>query len=229
MDFKVKCVRYIRDNPQQFTVGKVYSVVNGVLISDHKMDFTAWSDPRCGSNRSSNFESLVEWFRGSYEFELVEEKKMFTKKDLKNGDVIVRRNGNAEIAIVDQGVFVTKGGFNRLSAVNDDLTTDESSWDIVKVIRPTKEYHCQFATAEHNNWGNIVYDRERDTKRLYNGKVVCIDNTGNERSYTVGKIYQFVDGKFTADNGAVRGFHTPFTSFEEWAAWTSSEFIEVKE
>ena len=176
------------------------------------------------------------WVDGMFEG-LAEDKKMFTKSDLKNGDVIVRRNGSVEIAIVDLGVFITKDGWNNLKTLADDLTDGEypidKDWDIMKVYRPVKNYHCQFYPDNYKK-GDLVFDRERDVKPvkpLYNGKVVCIDNVDNPTLYTIGKIYQFKDGYLTADNGyrypgvANDAIHT----FEEWDKWTASEFIEIKE
>ena len=162
---------------------------------------------------------------------------MFTKSDLKNGDVIVRRNGNVEIAIVDLGVFVDKTGWNDLDRVNDDLTNSSSwrdSWDIVKVIRPNRKYHCQFCCVEHDGWGELVYDRERDVKPVklpYNGKVVCIDlNKNNYGLYTVGKVYQFKDGVLTADDGGeIDNYDEPFYSFEDFTEFSGSKWIEIKE
>ena len=63
----------------------------------------------------------------------------------------------------------------------------------------------------------------------YNGKVVCVDTCGRNQSlYTIGKIYEFVDGKLTDD----RGWHLPampVSSFEEWTNHTGSKFIEIVE
>jgi len=87
--------------------------------------------------------------------------------------------------------------------------------------------------------GELVYDRERDTKPveptkpLYNGKVVCTDLcvSGNEELYTVGKVYVFKDGKLTADNG-YKYPYSPYhyiSSFDEWSKWTTAKFLELKE
>ena len=68
-----------------------------------------------------------------------------------------------------------------------------------------------------------------EDKTLYNGKVVCIDLCGcNKRIYTVGKIYQFVDGKIKTDEGCPIPFN-PVHSFEEWNSLSDSKFIEIKE
>lgn len=40
--------------------------------------------------------------------------------------------------------------------------------------------------------------------KYYNGKVVCISNKINDHDFTVGKVYEIKDGKFTDNNHAVR-------------------------
>ena len=235
MDFKVKCVRYIKGGEKYFTVGKVYDVVNGVLTSDNGYEYNTWSDSYW-EGRGNNFESLQKWFKGRLEFELVEEKKVFTKSDLKNGDVIVRRNGWVEIVIVDLNVLVTNNeGWNDLSDVREDLTDidseDDFDYDIVKVYRPREKHQCVFNKLGYTK-GELVYDRERDTKKpLYNGKVVCIEVGINQNIYTLGKIYQFKDGVLTADNGSKSTDWgcTPFESFEQFTEYSASKFIEIKE
>lgn len=162
---------------------------------------------------------------------------VFTKDDLKNGDIILRNNGEVEIAIVDRGVFVSARGWMSLNNVNEDLTHNghDSGWDIKQVRRPTSEGQCQFCAFSYE-WGELVYDRERDTKPLYNGKVVCID-AGNNDCYTVGKIYQFKDGQLTANSGKQfpKGNTLPSKSsvkihnFEDWKDWSTAKWLEIKE
>ena len=163
------------------------------------------------------------------ELELVEDKKMFTKKDLKNGDVIKKRNGNVEILVLPLGTLVCScGEFNFFSDIRDDLTSKNGSeYDIVAVRRPTEAYHCKFR-AFKDEVGELVYDRERDTKPLYNGKVVCIDS-GSVSSLTVGKIYKFVNGNGIADTG-VNITNSPVTDFNDLARrFLTVKFIEIKE
>lgn len=160
----------------------------------------------------------------------VEEKKVFTKSDLKNGDVVVLRNGDVQIAIVDLGLFITRSGFNRIKDWDESLKEveyEECEWDIVQVFRPTEDWHCQFNSSSH---GTLVYDRERDTKKLYNGKVVCISLNGYTNAYTVGKIYEFKNGCITDDSGYTFGKgKEKFYTFEDFAKFTASKFIEVVE
>jgi hypothetical protein len=235
MEFKVKCV-YSGDNCcSHFTVGEVYEVTEDGLKTNQGQFYTLWKN---GSGEN-NFEKLRKWFvehskMCDYRFELVEDKKMFTKSDLKNGDVIVRRNGWVEIVIVDLDVLVSKHGWDSLYDINEDLTDCDSQnysdeYDIVKVYRPRERYHCVFDKDAYTK-GTLVYDRERDTKKpLYNGKVVCVELNGNTM-YTVGKIYQFKDGIMTADNGLTYPSRfNPIHNFEAWNKWTASKFIEIKE
>lgn len=232
MDFKVKCVR-VKSYPEYFTEGKVYDVVNGSILADEGTNFDTWSDPKCDKTYSNTFECLKKWFKRWYDFELVEDKKVFTKSDLKNGDVVVLRDGTAWITIVDLNMFVGMDGWNDFTEFNEDLTDiDEAEcFDIVKVYRPTDKYHCQCYEEAYTE-GELIYDREGDTEptQLYNGKVVCIDLNGkNKDNYTVGKIYEFKDGRMTCDCGHIFGKDEPFHTFEDWKEFTGSKFIEVVE
>lgn len=226
MSFKVRCVSV---NPKEghFTLNKVYEVESDKIYDDYGKAFTAWS------HKGKNAQALIDWFAPcNWLFEeVVEEKKMFTKKDLKNGDVILRANGEVSIFIENLEMFVSTDGWMPLDKVCDDLTHHNSNreWDIVEVRRPKVKYECQFG-AFRNNLGELVYDRERDTKRLYNGKVICIENhAGNSHHYTVGKIYQFVDGKLTTDHGGKLPHFEKIYSFEDWEKYSNSKFLEVKE
>lgn len=72
--------------------------------------------------------------------------------------------------------------------------------------------------------------KEEPKKEPYNGKVVCVKNTlGNEKAYTVGKIYQFKDGRFIDDRGNKTPdlFAKPCYSFAEWDDFSCSEWLEV--
>ena len=154
---------------------------------------------------------------------------MFTKNNLRTGDFVLRANGVEEVFIKEAGVFIGIEGYMRFISLADDLTEPgDDEWDIVKVRRPIETHHYQFDCP---NFGKVVYERERDTKKRYNGKVVCIDNTYNPHNYTVGKIYQFNDGVITDDDGFEFGNieGEMFYTFEDWAKWTGSKFIEIVE
>lgn len=71
-------------------------------------------------------------------------------------------------------------------------------------------------------------EKKEEPPKLYNGKVVCVSNHSNPTKYTVGKIYQFVNGKIGGDNGLLVPFD-PVHSLEEFNKWSNSKFIEVVE
>lgn len=64
----------------------------------------------------------------------------------------------------------------------------------------------------------------------YSGKVVCV-KVYEGAAYTVGKIYEFKDGKVRIDNGCIFPSGDPIKSLDEWNNfdWTLAKFIELKE
>jgi hypothetical protein len=67
--------------------------------------------------------------------------------------------------------------------------------------------------------------------KYYNGKVVCVNNINNTQAYTIGKVYEFIDGRMTDDLGQLmpRTCFDKITSFEHWNKWTSAKFIPLVE
>jgi hypothetical protein len=69
--------------------------------------------------------------------------------------------------------------------------------------------------------------------KYYNGKVVCTDNVSNTIDYTIGKIYEFIDGTFKSDFGTYvhefRGRNCKFKSFNEWKQFSTAKWLEIKE
>lgn len=93
------------------------------------------------------------------------------------------------------------------------------------------EHRDRWTVEEGTTW--ITEENfEPYVEPLYNGKVVCVDNKWNKGLYTVGKIYQFKDGQMTNDDDYKTPEDSkvdPIHNFEDWAKWTSSKFIEIKE
>lgn len=85
---------------------------------------------------------------------------MFKKSDLKNGDVVLLRDGDVGIAIPDVNVVVFEDGWDELEAFNIDMsdsTSDlDNSFDIVKVRRPMEPSDCCFKAFERG-LGELVY------------------------------------------------------------------------
>ena len=90
-------------------------------------------------------------------------KKEFTKDDLRNGDVVLRRNGDVEIFLAEiaDGLFMDKNrAFGHLSAVFDDLTGDfVKERDIIAVRRPNTLEDMSFDAFE-KKLGRLVYERK---------------------------------------------------------------------
>lgn len=71
---------------------------------------------------------------------------------------------------------------------------------------------------------------EKPKEEFYNGKVVCVDNTLNGDTLTVGKIYKFTDGFMIDDNGRRRHYYGgAVKSLEDFNKQFSAKFIEVVE
>lgn len=157
---------------------------------------------------------------------LVEDKKVFTKSDLKSGMFGYFDNETDDwFVIVGDRFIYQKGLGDYVIKLNDNLEMPSGR-------KITALYSAICFDHATKFMGNLIWKREEkkpEPKPLYNGKVVCIDNTGNLSAYTVGKIYQFKDGVLTNDRGTKYREINPVTSFEDWVDWTSSKFIEIKE
>lgn len=151
---------------------------------------------------------------------------MFTYKDLKTGMFGVTDTGEYFVVIGDNIVYKS-GGYDKVNEFGANLY---NGWDkIEKVYEGVYSFNMlQSAINGKYPFVKLVFDRNTD-KPTYNGKVVCIDNTNNEHIYTVGKIYQFNDGKLTGDCGKQYPHCAPIYSFKEWEMWTNAKFIEIKE
>ena len=154
----------------------------------------------------------------------MEEKKMFTKSDLKTGMFDVMDNG-FKFVVVGDSLIYSNGEWDRVSTLDENL--EMFSKKVMKVYDNVVSFNNLERTSNRP-----IYDRERDTKKLYNGKVVCIGlNVPNNVHYTVGKIYEFKDGRMTTDYGyRVGGSEDQkFYSLEDFVEFTSCKFIEVVE
>lgn len=92
----------------------------------------------------------------------------FTKSDLRNGDVILRRKGDVEIVCLETGTFIRQtSGWNNLSDINEDLTSklgcycSMPDYDIIAVRRPTKPGDCRFSAFDEKA-GELIYDRGKE-------------------------------------------------------------------
>ena len=93
----------------------------------------------------------------------------FTKANLKNGDVILRADGDVEIVCIDTGTLICQYGFNALTELNEDLTsvfsTEDDNGDVVAVRRPITPADCQFSAFE-DRFGKLVYERKTEPEEM---------------------------------------------------------------
>ena len=114
---------------------------------------------------------------------------MFTKKDLRSGDVCIQRSGDVMIYIdCFNGVFVRKDNCDTVKGWNDnlcgsDIYDDTGFFDIMKVYRPEEPYQCQFSENEYTK-GRRVFDRKRDNNPI-------LDK--DEREYLSAVIKPFIN------------------------------------
>lgn len=83
---------------------------------------------------------------------------------------------------------------------------------------------------DFNVGAKIAFERlmEPEKPEFYNGKVVCVNNNGND--YTIGKIYEFTDGVIINDVGCrIYGVIEPFKTFKDFQSFSTAEWLEVKE
>lgn len=124
-----------------------------VLKEDSCYDFNKGEIYTIGHYKSCNY-TILEW---------KDYMNNFKKSNLKNGDIIVRRNGSIEIVCVETGVLITENGkFNLLKYIKEDLTSSYCEiFDIVEVYRPEEPFQCSFLREEFQE-GELVYYREPD-------------------------------------------------------------------
>ena len=156
------------------------------------------------------------------ELELVEDKKVFTKKDLKTGMFGYFDNERDDwFVIVGDRFMYESGSGDFVHFINDNLVMP-SGRKITALYTGICFLHAKMPS------NTPIWKREKE-KPLYNGKVVCIAVNNNIGEYTKGKIYQFKEGILTNDNGEKMREGNPATSFKDWRRWSSAEWLEVVE
>lgn len=85
--------------------------------------------------------------------------KEFTKKDLKNGDVVVRRDGSVGIVCTEVGVVIGQNEHSEMRLLTDDLRDYRINYDIMDIYRPKRPWQCQFHKEAYLK-GEHVYHRD---------------------------------------------------------------------
>lgn len=94
---------------------------------------------------------------------------------------------------------------------------------------PSDEY--KWETGRKLALMRLLEEDKPEEKPLYNGKVVCVANRyEDEDAFTVGKIYQFVNGYFINDLGLKSPESIKIRTFKEWAnLGNCSKWVEIVE
>ena len=90
--------------------------------------------------------------------------KNFTKKNLKDGDFVVLRNGDIGVIVQNiEAIVLQDGSYLAVSKYNDDLYI-ESEWREFDIMKICRDVHCfNAAKAEFDRGSSskyIVYERE---------------------------------------------------------------------
>lgn len=125
----------------------------------------------------------------------------------------------------------------RAVLVNFGKTTLARLYENGKVTR-TAEAKCSPSDKFDFAVGaKLAFERlneKTEPKKLFNGKAVCIEKANDYCAYTVGKIYEFKDGKTTLDNGESYPENgNEVTSIDDWNSRypriVLAKFLEIKE
>lgn len=128
------------------------------------------------------------------------------KSDLKDMMIVESRDGERYVVVGDRLYYGS--GYLPLSSFTDDLkyvSRTYESGDIVKVYSPIKYLPTADDLNRVEQLCTLEWEREDDPDLPFNGKAVYTGQ-GQTRGdgYTVGKIYEFVKGSTTDDDGARR-------------------------
>lgn len=159
--------------------GKVWNDILGRPNGSTYLEYTRWKEYK--SDTCYNFNRDLYARIGYYEkqgYTILEWSDFmnakFTKADLKTGDVIQQRNG--EIGVVNRHLEMITckgGGWIDLDRFRNDLThVFGKNYDIILVRRPKEKADCNF-DAIKQEWGTLVYDRDRDEPEEMTLAEVC--------------------------------------------------------
>lgn len=103
-----------------------------------------------------------------------------------------------------------------------------------KVIKTATAKCSPKNTFNFEKGAKLAFDRligekpaAEEKPEYYNGKVVCIRNNTNENDFTVGKLYEFIDGQTIDNEGDKRPYDEKITSLDYYSAMY--EFIPFVE
>lgn len=128
---------------------------------------------------------------------------------------------------------------NRPTKVGDFIRIKKTSFDFDKIGDILKvceggEFGCFVRNADlphpekgieaDYKWCYCDYHYEvvesiepsEEKPKYYNGKVVCVEKDGDTFAYTVGKVYEFKNGRVVIDNYICHPYDKRITTLDEW-------------
>lgn len=119
---------------------------------------------------------------------------------------------------------------NKIVITTDGKTTLARLYEGKKVVKTAKAKCAPEDEFDFLTGAELAFNRVTENKpKYYNGKVVCVKSR-RESAYTVGKIYEFVNGRVRIDNECILPVGDPVKSLNEWnnSEWALAKFIELK-
>lgn len=248
--YKVRCVGYTQDREKYFKKGKVYEVKNNTITSE-----TGYTYQGCGANV---IDWLTSWYKfeivNNERIEIYRKGNQVIALNKATGE-----KGVAKCSPEDEFDFMVGAqlAFERLTSLKvkgvKEVKRLANVGEYIKVVNATKDVGNEYKNGDilkiikvDGSWayykdecGKFVYDSEYvvlenytsavPEKTLYNGKVVCVDNFGGDSDFTLGKIYEFKDGKCRDDRGLLRPIDYAIANIKEYNARSCFEFIELVE
>lgn len=128
------------------------------------------------------------------------------------------------VPVIDKKIVIT----------TDGKTTLARMYEGKKVVKTAKAKCSPDDEFDFLAGAELAFERLTQNKlkkpTYYSGKVVCV-KASEGTAYTVGKIYEFKDGRVRIDNGCTFPSDYSIKSLDEWNNfnWTLAKFIELKE
>ena len=126
--------------------------------------------------------------------------------------------------VIDKKIVITTDGKTTLARLYEDKKIVKTA---KAICSPDDEF--DFIAGAELAFERLTQDKIKKPI-YYSGKVVCVKKVRSGAAYTVGKIYEFKDGRVKIDNGnKIPVF--PVRSLDEWnnSSCTYAKFIELKE
>lgn len=123
---------------------------------------------------------------------------------------------------------------NKIVITTDGKTTLARLYEDKKIVKTAKAKCAPEDEFDFIAGAELAFERLTQNKLkkpiYYNGKVVCV-KAYEGTAYTVGKIYEFKNGRVKIDNGCTFPSGDPIKSLDEWNNfnWALAKFIELKE